>query len=148
LTALHRFANDAEGANPMGGLIGDAAGNLYGTTWDGGAYAAGAVFLLNRIGTETVLYSFSILDGCNPVAGVIRDSQGNLYGTTENCGTAFKLDSSGTMTILHQFTQEDGVYGGLIRDATGNLYGTTVGGGDPSCNKFLPGCGVIYKIAP
>ena len=70
----------------------------------------GVVFKLDTTGTETVLYSFTGgADGANPYAGLIRDSAGNLYGTTygggtSNWGVVFKLDTTGTETVLHSFT--------------------------------------------
>ena len=71
----------------------DGAGNLYGTTYFGGAYqncngdGCGTVFKLDAAGNETVLHSFTNgADGGFPVAGVVMDKQGNLYGTTETGG--------------------------------------------------------------
>jgi uncharacterized repeat protein (TIGR03803 family) len=94
---LHSFGNGTDGANPFAGLIFDAAGNLYGTTYGGGTYRCGAsgcgtAFELTPAAggswTETVLYSFSRgNDGFEPEAGLIFDSAGNLYGTTAVGGT-------------------------------------------------------------
>jgi uncharacterized repeat protein (TIGR03803 family) len=83
-TVLHSFkGSPTDGSGPESGLIGDSAGNLYGTTLGGGASDAGVVFKLDRTGTETVLYNFTGgADGSEPSAGLIRDSAGNLYGTT------------------------------------------------------------------
>ena len=135
ITILHSFTGKPDGANPFSGLIPDTAGNLYGTTSDGGAFGRGTVFKLDRTGAETVLYSFTGKngDGAQPHAGLIRDASGNLYGTTyiggsADKGTVFKLDASGHETVLHSFTDSpDGAspYAGLLRDAAGNLYGTT-----------------------
>jgi uncharacterized repeat protein (TIGR03803 family) len=78
-------------------LIRDAAGDLYGTTFQGGASAYGTVFQLDATGKETVLYSFTGgADGAYPYAGLVRDAAGNLYGTTSaggafGGGTVFKL---------------------------------------------------------
>ena len=115
----------------------DSAGDLYGTTYEGGTSNAGVVFELDTSGHETVLYSFtSGADGGYPDAGVIRDSAGNFYGTTFSGGTGsgvvYKLDTAGHETVLYSFT--GGVAGGnpiagVIRDSVGNLYGTTVNGG-------------------
>jgi uncharacterized repeat protein (TIGR03803 family) len=135
---LHRFTGGTDGALPIGGLIRDAAGNLYGTTQMGGASGSGTVFKLDATGVETVLYSFAgVPDGQYPFAGVIRDSAGNLYGTTSNggaigFGTVFKLDAAGHETVLYSFT--GGSDGGspqapLLRDNNGDLYGTTFLGG-------------------
>jgi uncharacterized repeat protein (TIGR03803 family) len=96
--------NCTDGASPLAGLIADQAGNLYGTTYFGGAANGGAVFELVADGTETVLYSFdSLANGIFPAAGLIADSAGNLYGTaseggdykcnkpTEGCGVVFEV---------------------------------------------------------
>jgi uncharacterized repeat protein (TIGR03803 family) len=75
----------------------DSAGNLYGTTYGGGASNAGVVFKVAPTGRETVLYSFTGgADGGNPLVGVIRDRAGNLYGTAdsggaENAGVVFEI---------------------------------------------------------
>ena len=90
---LHSFhRNGTDGASPYAGLVLDAAGNLYGTTVDGGTYRGGTVFELTpQAGggwTETVLHVFSSgTDGASPEAGLIFDAAGNLYGTTEGGGT-------------------------------------------------------------
>jgi uncharacterized repeat protein (TIGR03803 family) len=127
------------GALPNGGLVQDAAGNLYGTTNEGGYFGDGTIF---KIATDTheltTLYSFGgSSDGANPIAGLIIDAAGNLYGTTlfgwlSNNGTAFRLSAdTNELTTLHSFTGgEDGatLYAGLTADAAGNLYGATNGG--------------------
>jgi uncharacterized repeat protein (TIGR03803 family) len=164
---LYAFQGQQDGGNPNGGLLQDAAGNLFGTTYDGGDLncsngifpGCGVVFKLDRAGHETVLYRFKggPGDGGYPCAeGVIRDSAGNLYGTTcyggafANNGIVFKLDSSGHETLLHSFTGGDdgGVpKAGLVRDAAGNLFGSTYYGGSPACNDGTGvGCGVVFKI--
>ncbi len=137
----------SDGANPHGGVVLDAQGNLYGTTSGGGAYGFGTVFKLDTTGQETVLYSFAGgADGENPL-GVVLDAQGNLYGTTEeggasNLGTVFKVDTSGNKTVLYSFTgTPDGgnPYAGVVLDSQGNLYGTTFGGG-------ADGYGTVFKV--
>ena len=164
---LYTFEGKMDGGNPNGGLVQDAAGNLYGTTYDGGDLncsngifpGCGVVFKLDRAGHESVLYRFKggPGDGGYPCAeGVIRDSSGNLYGTTcyggafANNGIVFKLDSSGHETVLHSFTGGDdgGVpKAGLVRDAAGNLFGSTYYGGSSACNDGTGvGCGVVFKI--
>jgi uncharacterized repeat protein (TIGR03803 family) len=158
---LHSFANSGgDGWRPYAGLIMDASGNLYGTTYVGGTSGPGTVFeLVNSSGTysEKVLYSFtgSGGDGSQPVAGLIMDASGNLYGTTliggtsedcyGGCGTVFELvNSSGTYSekVLHSFTYSDGEYpqAGLIMDASGNLYGTTEEGGTSGGN------GTVFEL--
>jgi uncharacterized repeat protein (TIGR03803 family) len=91
-TTLHSFGNGSDGLNPFDGLVLDASGNLYGTTWQGGAYGKGTAFeLMPEAGgawEEKVLYSFggSGTDGKNPSGGLIFDASGNLYGTTQGGG--------------------------------------------------------------
>ena len=139
-TVLYTFTGGSDGAHPYAGLIFDSAGNLYGTTYGGGAFNYGTVFRLDSTGNETVLYSFTgFPDGASPYAGVVQDSAGNLYGTTGaggafGYGTVYKLDSSGVETVLHSFNGgTEGAYpcAGLTLDATGNLYGTANEGGAP-----------------
>src|SRR5579872_648845 len=106
LTILHSFSGN--GASPQAGVIWDAAGNLYGTTFYGGGgncdgnSPCGLVFKLTDTGKYTILHAFAgyPTDGGNPEAGVIRDSAGNLYGTTSEGGISgygivFKLDTQG-----------------------------------------------------
>jgi uncharacterized repeat protein (TIGR03803 family) len=105
-------------------------------------------------GTLTVLHSFTRSDGTHPFAGLLSDAAGNLYGTTQlggvpgscndpdGCGTVFQLDSSGVLTVLHNFTGgSDGARpeAGLIADAAGNLYGTT---------RFFGGRGTVFQVTP
>jgi uncharacterized repeat protein (TIGR03803 family) len=106
-TVIHNFTGSGDGINPLDALVMDSSGNLYGTTWKGGAHNYGLVFELSVVGgswTETKLYSFTgISDGTFPFVGdMIIDSSGNLYGTTggggsttcnadNGCGTVFKL---------------------------------------------------------
>jgi uncharacterized repeat protein (TIGR03803 family) len=153
-TVLYTFGMTAQdGANPRSSLIMDGNGNLYGTTYNGGANGLGTVFKLDTSGNLTVLYSFqgSAGDGSNPQAGLIMDTNGNFYGTTSgggsgNGGTVFKLDTTGTETVLHIFTGGTGdgdgesPVAGLIMDANGNLYGTTQNGGGHL------GMGIIFRV--
>jgi uncharacterized repeat protein (TIGR03803 family) len=162
-TVLYKFNGEtgSDGAVPLGNLIADAAGNLYGTTVRGGSTGCtgsgcGTVFKLAPNGTETVLYTFQGgLDGANPLGSLIADAAGNLYGTTENggstgcfnnggCGTVFKIAPDGTETLLYAFQGgSDGINpeAGLVADASGNLYGTTTFGGA----KMK---GTVFRLAP
>lgn len=133
----YSFDGAANGAYPNGGLYRDAEGNLYGTTYQGGAYNYGTIFKIPASGQFTVLYSFPGGEaGANPYADLNLDQQGNIFGTTywggsHNFGTIFKLDANGNETVLHNFGKErDGVHpSGLLIDASGILYGTTYQGG-------------------
>jgi uncharacterized repeat protein (TIGR03803 family) len=145
-----------DGAAPFASLILDSSGNLYGTTYAGGAYGFGTIFKLSPGGQETVLYSFiGQPDAGNPVGRLLMDKQGNLYGTTSFGGTfgngaVYELSASGTESLLYSFTGEaDGAspFDGLVIDAAGNLYGTTEIGGNFN-NSCPVGCGVVFKVAP
>ena len=80
-----------DGASPYAGLVFDQAGNLYGTTLEGGAEDASVVFKLapnSKSGwNERVLHTFADHPGAQPFAPLISDVAGNLYGTTEGDGT-------------------------------------------------------------
>jgi uncharacterized repeat protein (TIGR03803 family) len=86
-TIVHSFGGAGDGAPPGAGLAMDRAGNLYGTTTEGGSSYFGTVFELDPSGKETVLHTFLGKQGNGPDWGVIRDSKGNLYGTTQYGGT-------------------------------------------------------------
>src|SRR5450432_2497546 len=105
-TTVYSFgATPTDGISPFGGLIIDAQGNLYGTTWSGGGSSncspfkgCGTVFKLDSSGNETILHTFTgITDGAGPFGSLTMDKGGNLYGTTsagggpKNAGTVFKL---------------------------------------------------------
>ena len=158
-TILHSFTGGSDGGHPECGLIMDAQGNLYGTTFEGGAYGDGTVFKVDPSRNETVLHSFTGgSDGYMPYAGLIIDAQGNLYGTTfssdnpaQGNGVVFKLDPAGSETVLYSFTGgRDGAwpYGALIMDAARNLYGVTLYGGNLNCNSGGQGCGTVFKVDP
>jgi len=148
--------------NPNGDLIFDAAGNLYGTTFQGGDFGAGVAFQLSpqSDGTwkHTTLFEFNGKDqGGNPRAGLAMDAAGNLYGTTTEDGafgegTVFELSPSGDGTwklaTILTFNGKNGAVpqAHLILDAAGNLYGTTTAGGDPACDGN--GCGTVFELSP
>ncbi len=147
---LYSFVGGGDGEYPIAGVERDASGNLYGTTYQGGAYGFGTVFRLDKNAVKNVLYSFgNIPDGESPFGGVVLDAEGNLYGTTAFggtylAGTVFKVDANSKETVLHSFTGgADGAHPkvGVIRDAAGNLYGTTGGGG-------TSGLGTAFKLMP
>jgi uncharacterized repeat protein (TIGR03803 family) len=152
-TVVHNFAPSTDGALPNGELIQDAAGNLNGTTFEGGTGGGGTVFKLDPSGAMTILYSFtSGTDGDGPLAGLFRDTGGILYGTTElggayGLGTVFKLDTNNVLTTLHSFQGgTDGARPSFrMVSVNGELYGTTLNGGDSNCTAKV-GCGTIFKI--
>jgi uncharacterized repeat protein (TIGR03803 family) len=147
---LHNFFA-AKGRLPYGGVIQDAQGNLYGTTFGGGTSNCncGTVFKLGNTGKFTVLYNFTgRADGAHPFGGVTLDAEGNIYGTTymdggHSGGMVFKLDATGKFTVPHRFGEPgDGSQprAGVIQDAEGNLYGTTQFGG-------ANGEGTVFKLS-
>jgi uncharacterized repeat protein (TIGR03803 family) len=154
---LYRFKGGTDGAYPFAGLVRDTDGNLYGTTqWGGNSacedFGCGTIFKLDPQGNETVLYRFSGgKDGAAPGEVLIRDGAGNFYGTATNggseeckqgCGTVFKLDPSGKLSILHSFKGPDGALPcSLLRDSSGNLFGVTNLGGSANL-------GTIFEITP
>jgi uncharacterized repeat protein (TIGR03803 family) len=162
-TVLYTFSGGKDGAHPVGGVILDSAGNLYGTTWNGGV-GVGVVFKLTpRVHgpwAETVLYTFAG-EGEFPFSGVILDSSGNLYGTATEGGeyghgVVFKLTPRAqgpwAETVLYDFpgiTDGNAPFGALAFDSVGNLYGVTYVGGDTSVTCYgNTGCGVVFKLSP
>jgi len=170
--AEYKFRGLPDGSQPNGGLVADAAGNLYGTTSGGGLSECGfsspfcgTVFKLSP-GTngqlkETILYKFTgETDGAGPAGSLVFDTAGNLYGTTVSggnlgvcnnagCGVVFKLspNQNGTWTesTLYSFlgiSDAEQPGTGVIFDSAGNLYGAAGGGCIELCN------GVVFKLSP
>ena len=174
-TVLHTFEGE-DGANPDSVLLFDSAGNLYGTTQNGGSSVVcdggcGTAFELSPQDgswSETVLYNFCSVSDCTdgrvPTRGpLVRDAAGNFYGTTdfggtsrncngEGCGVVFKLDTTGNETVLHNFTggaDGAGPFAGLTIDSAGHLYGAALQGGDLKCKDGNgQGCGTAFEISP
>jgi|HubBroStandDraft_6_1064221.scaffolds.fasta_scaffold384004_1 uncharacterized repeat protein (TIGR03803 family) len=155
---LHSFGQGNDGISPVSSLVFDAAGNLYGTTEDGGIHGNGMVFELSpRQGggwTERVLHSFGNgTDGQTPAAGLAFDSAGNLYGTTQGgglhaAGTVYELTplqgGGWSEKVLRSFGGGvDGAYpaANLLVDNAGDLYGTTSLGG-------TEGGGTVFEMLP
>jgi uncharacterized repeat protein (TIGR03803 family) len=154
---LYRFQGPpGDGSSPgEGDLVFDKAGNLYGTTINGGANNEGTIFALTPSQggwTEKLIYSFTgISDGGLPASGVVFDGAGNLYGTASglctNLGVIYELTPSGSGWVeqtLYAFKGSDDGWcpaGGLIFDQSGNLYGTTAEGG-------TGGGGTVYELSP
>jgi uncharacterized repeat protein (TIGR03803 family) len=163
-TILHAFnSNGVDGYAPIGSLIMDHLGNLYGTTSAGGALEGGTVFRLaqkNGRWVEKILHNFDDAgtDGYMPDSGLTLDAAGNLYGTTYYGGTyahgtVFELTPGAggvwTENLLHSFNN-DGVdgyypYAGLVIDSAGNLCGTTVFGG---IYESPYGYGTVFELSP
>lgn len=151
---LHNF-KDADGQEPASELVFDGEGNLYGSTFLGGAQGYGVVYKMTPGSdewSESVLFSFDGFDGNLPSGNVALDSAGNFYGTVYmggafGVGAAFELSPSSegewNFTGLHDFSTHagDGTYphAGMVLDSQGNLYGTTLGGG-------TNGDGTIFEL--
>jgi uncharacterized repeat protein (TIGR03803 family) len=167
---VHNFSVMPNGANPQSNLIADSAGNLYGTTYDGGY---GVVFELTPLPggkwKQSTVHTFagnpaSGADGAYPAAGLTFDSSGNLYGTTSEGGMygqgiVFKLSPSAggkwKEIIIHVFTgyPSDGAapMADLVFDSAGNLYGTTeYGGSGDGCGDQYDTvtCGTVFELSP
>jgi len=159
-TVLHSFTGGKDGGLPLAGLIIDGAGNLYGTTQQGGSKGHGTAFeMIPGAGgkwKEKVLHSFGRKDGSDPAAALIMDAAGNLYGTapeggSKEYGAVFMLmppvkgSTKWTVKTLHSFNnnQKDGYapLASLVMDASGNLYGTASQGGKN-------GAGVVFQMTP
>lgn len=154
---IHTFNGNGngDGSYPFAGVTFDPAGNLYGTTYQGGTYNYGLIYELSPSSsgwTETFLYSFTGgQDGGNPTAGLIRDQLGNLYGATTYGGTGaggtvFELspaNGSWTYTLLYAFAENSyaGPQGNLVLDPAGNLYGVTLADG-------LYHFGNVFELTP
>ena len=166
---VHSF-DGTHGDQPMGNLIADSAGNLYGTAFQGGAHNWGVVYEMVRpvppktAWTEAVLYSFTGgIDGGLPEGGVIFDKSGTLYGTTNrggvsDAGTVFELmppvtpGGAWTESLLHSFTPDSGDGGspetGLTWDHSGNLIGVTSAGGINRRSACGGICGTVFQLSP
>jgi uncharacterized repeat protein (TIGR03803 family) len=162
-TVLANFAGINTGFTPIGSLLLDSSGNLYGTTYYDGE-SGGVAFELSPTASgfweETLLHKFADTpDGALPTAGLIADSDGNLYGTTFGggefgTGTVFELSNNGgqwSEKVLYSFGKKSGysLYAPLVMDSAGNLYGTAMAGGRRG-NKQCPngGCGVVFELSP
>jgi uncharacterized repeat protein (TIGR03803 family) len=156
-TVLESFKpGDPRGAEPKGGLIVDAAGNLYGTTSSGGRYGRlGTAFELTTSQgkwTLRVLHKFGGRGDptCCPWGNLVAGEPGNLYGTGSSV-FELSLGAGGWIeNVLHDFNGKNGdgllPQAGPIRDPSGNLYGTTLyGGGSLLC---ADGCGTVWELEP
>jgi uncharacterized repeat protein (TIGR03803 family) len=170
-TVLHNFGGTGDGSYPVGTIVVDSTGDIFGTTEGGGAYGdgteiqGGTVFEVSPAAgggwKESILHSFGNgSDGNLPKGGVILDTKGNAYGTTykggaHGQGAVFELSPSGqgayTETVIHNFntgrSQGDAANPatGLTFDSAGNLYGGSTSGFD---SAIFEGGGTLYKLVP
>jgi uncharacterized repeat protein (TIGR03803 family) len=174
-SVIHSFPGtkgNRDGQNPVGGVILDSAGNLWGSTPAGGN-GNGTVFELtpNSDGTytESTLFMFTgASTGFDPNTDLVIDQAGNIYGTAVNGGlgkgVVFKVtpQAGGGVkeSVIHAFALcnaticPDGLFpsNGLTIDANGTLYGPLdpAGGASNHCSTRTPalGCGIVYKLTP
>jgi uncharacterized repeat protein (TIGR03803 family) len=164
LTTLYSFCSVGgsactDGDTPDGALALGSDGNLYGTTFLGGAHNQGTVFKITTSGALTTLYSFGSkagnADGAEPFGALVQGSNGNFYGTTyiggnaNNDGTVFDITSGGSLTTLYDFCSLAGCADGanpegdLVQSsANGNFYSVTFAGGNSQ------NAGTAYEITP
>lgn len=172
-TVLHAFTAGTDGGYPLGTLVTDAKGNLYGVTfWGGGntgcgdSNGCGTLFEVSQSGVETVLYRFcsqaNCSDGFGPETDLTMDSSGNLYGGSEGgnvhclrkstCGEIYRLTPGGVESVLYAFCPQSGCHdgalpvAGLLLDQSGNLWSTTLGGGGGKGCSAYKGCGTVFEL--
>jgi uncharacterized repeat protein (TIGR03803 family) len=167
-SVLYAFTGGADGSTPYNGVILDGAGNVYGTTSQGGIESGVVYALTPQAGggwSETVLYTFRYgTDGGYPSGTMVFDGAGNLYGTTtsggnrscgsvDGCGVVFELKPNGSggwlYTVIFTFNGSNGSNPGgqLVFDPSGNLYGAASTGGELSaCDGS--GCGAVFELSP
>jgi uncharacterized repeat protein (TIGR03803 family) len=159
MTLLYTFCslpNCADGSHPHDRLFQATNGNLYGTTFSGGANGDGTIFSISSTGAFTTIYSFCSLancsDGAFPQGGLMESKDGHLYGTTEKGGangegTVFEISPKNKLRVLHSFCSEskcaDGSHpwSALVQGSNGDFFGTTVVGG--THNQ-----GTVFEITP
>jgi uncharacterized repeat protein (TIGR03803 family) len=161
-TVLHTFSTtSADGFDPLAGLIADTAGDLYGTTFSGGDFQSGTVFVIAPDGSESVLHSFGGApnDGALPAAALTLGGDGNLYGTTllggaNNQGAVFQLKLHNGVwqeSVIYSFCAQascaDGANPGgpVTANKNGVLFGTTQTGG---LGSVMPNSGTVFRLDP
>jgi uncharacterized repeat protein (TIGR03803 family) len=168
-SVLHTFSamdangDNQDGASPGNGLTPSPDGLLYGMAYLGGPNGTGTVFSISPAGDFKVLHSFSALDanghnqdGADPLRSIVVSNDGNLYGTTRiggpntclfthGCGVAWKIDRTGTFTVIHQYTADEGHAASLIQGWDGYLYGCAVWPATSLPAGPLPS-GILYRM--
>lgn len=164
-TTLYNFNGTTEGNGPSGGVVFDAAGNIYGTNISGGnqsgncaPFGCGTAYQLSPDGsgnwTETTLWSFDASDGENPVGNFAIDAAGNLYGATvyggpstnacgNGCGVIYEMGKNAAgeweEEILRYLPGSvGGFYSSPTLDGSGNLYATLLTAGE--------GYGAVFEL--
>jgi uncharacterized repeat protein (TIGR03803 family) len=149
LTILHEFLGGSDGMAPFASPIQASDGNIYGTTCGSDEIAATVYKYARSSGVFTTIYQFAEAQGQCMYAPLIQGTDGNLYGTAiaggaHNCGTIFKLTTSGALLFYYSFPCSLGgstPVGPLVEASDGNFYGTTQRGGSSR------GHGTIFKMS-
>jgi uncharacterized repeat protein (TIGR03803 family) len=169
---LYHFKGGADGENPQAGVTFDSAGNLYGTTSEGGGInsctlGCGTAYVLKPTTngwTESLVHSFSNFNrGVEPESPLLFDTAGHIFGTTPSGGNGggviFRLnnrDGVWNYEAAYTFKHYDAAHGvtdgqgpqGLVMDDAGVLYGTANRGGNCPSNPTAKGCGTVFKLTP
>jgi uncharacterized repeat protein (TIGR03803 family) len=152
-TVLYTFLGGTDGGEPTGALLADSKGDLFGTTFLGGAQGDGTVFELKLKGTKwkkTTLFSFTGSNGSQPFAGLVANKAGDLFGVTTtggqfNQGAVFEIQAKTfAESVVYSFVGPEGSTpnGGLVIDGNGNLFGTA------STNTVSPYAGSVFELSP
>jgi len=152
---LKALASQTNGGNPYGNLFQNSDGFLYGMTKTGGAKSAGTIFKISTAGAFTVIHSFDApAEGSGANGGLIKGKDGNLYGMTSSgginqWGTAFKVTTSGVLTVLASFngaTAGNAPYETLVKGKDSAYYGTTSSGGKYNYGTIFKICGGVTTV--
>ena len=147
--SIYSFSNGVDGGHISGELVQGGDGNLYGTSYKGGAFGRGTAFRLGTNGLLTTLLSFNGTNGSFPFAGLTKATDGSFYGVTSqggasSNGTIFRITAQGQFTSLYSFTNgTDGARptAALLQASDGNFYGSAGYGG-------TYGNGTLFQVAP
>jgi len=155
-TNLHAFSG-ADGKWPQAGLVQDAVGNFYGTTYRGGAVGWGTVFKITPVGEFSTLASMDGFPG-DANSLLLPTKDGNFYtvgnfGGTSSLGTLFRIGMDGTVAVLWSFNGIEGFPGWfsnpLVQGSEGNFYGATQFGGPSFTGAYRnTGYGTLFKMTP
>jgi uncharacterized repeat protein (TIGR03803 family) len=149
---LHNFGAAGDGGEPIGSLVLDENGNIYGATISDSSAGFGTVFVVHRNGTEAVLHTFqNARDGSSPDSGLVAGPTGVFYGSTisggkHKAGTVFAITAKGRLTTVYPFVggrhDGGGPQGSLIVGAIGTIFGTAATGGSAKND------GTVFGLTP
>jgi uncharacterized repeat protein (TIGR03803 family) len=151
INTLYAFTGGTDGANPLGGVVRDTYGDIFGTASSGGTAGDGTVFEIQANGTfGAVSFDSTKGTGSDPVGDLAIDARNDVFGTTygggaNGNGTAFEIPGgANNFSTIYSFTGgSDGAtpVAGPSLDSQGDIYGTTYQGG-------AHGAGTIFKLVP